>query len=211
MMLRTTSLFAALVVLVLASTGFISQTEAALISYQITGTVDGSVIAGINAGEPYYGKFTYDTDMPLYEVYEIISQIDGAVVIRTALYYKAPPKQPLGMSVTFGTRRIAPGDSAGLSLYLTDAITGSNDRFSLSAGWLTDPAFSHLNMQLVLAAYGLDKFSSIQIPASLDLAVLPRAKIYFGTGEPNGTELQLTIETLDRIYFRTSFTLGQSV
>ena len=144
-------LLAAATAVACASTGFIRQTEAYPITYQITGSVGGSVIAGINADEPFHGKFTYDTDMPLIYEDEWVNQFEE-VLMQWAVYRRGPPHWPLGMSVTFGTRTVATSNSSLLSLTVEDAIKASNDLFRLLGGGLTDPAFSNLDMQLILGA-----------------------------------------------------------
>ena len=87
-------LLAVATAVVCASTGFIRQTEADPITYQITGSVDFSIIAGINDGDPFHGKFTYDTDTPLIHTDEILDQF-GEAVTRWGVYRKGPPNQPL--------------------------------------------------------------------------------------------------------------------
>jgi hypothetical protein len=98
-------------------------------------------------------------------------------------------------------------------LYLTviDAISAQKDSFELLAWSVSDPAFSHLDMLLALRASGQNEFSSIQMPASLDLAALPQAGVYFGVpGELAPPVVKLNIETLNRRYVFTPFELRAS-
>ncbi|MCK4849930.1 MAG: PEP-CTERM sorting domain-containing protein [Phycisphaerae bacterium] len=204
MVISRRMLLAAATAVVCASTGFIRQTEAYPITYEMTGSVVYSGIAGINADEPFQGKFTYDTDMPLVYVDEIATG-------RWGVYHRAPPNQPLGMSVTFGTRTVATSNSTPLYLTVFDAISAQRDSFELLGGGLSDPAFSHLEMMLALRAPGQNEFSSIQMPASLDLAALPVANVFFSVpGELAPPVVELDIETLSRRYVFTPFDLRAS-
>lgn len=174
-----------------------SASFAAPVTYNFTGTVDDSTVAGQSAGDAVSGQFTYDTDAAPAAP---ITDLGDGFQLATFLI-----EQPGALSVTIGGQTLT---SSVLNVAILDNVSGDGgEALSLLSGGLlvngqeTDGA---LGLNFMTSGSNRDVFSS-SLPANMQLSdfdapmYASAGSLFVSLSNPDAASTNFTVTSLSRV------------